>query len=104
MQGRLFEGYEIQADTIDIPGLGKVPLAKVRPDLDVHPGDAFEVRLRFYVSAPAYATSGMDGKGNFKGEFDRAFKAYADHQEYEVLAYVTKDERDEAFRTAHGAA
>ena len=105
MKGQLdFDGFEIQADTIKLPGIGMVPLTNVKADRDVHPGDAFEIRLRCYIGAPAFATSGMDGRGNFKGEFDRHFTAYADHQEYEVTRYITKAERDAMWAQEHGAA
>ncbi len=99
----LFDGYEVQADTIDLPGVGKVPLAKVKGDLDVHINDAFELRLLCYIGGPAFGTSGIDGQGNLKGEFDRHFKAYADKHDYEIGAYILKQERDAKYLSDHGA-
>ena len=105
MKGQLdFDGFEIQADTISVPGVGKkIGLGQIKADKEVHAGDAFDVMIRMYVGAPAFATDGMDGHGNFKGPFDRHFRAYPDEHRWEVVRYLTKAEVDAEYRNEHGA-
>ena len=100
-QRRLFDGYEIKADYVVLEGMGKLALDVVKPDLDVHIGDEFEVTMRFKLGSPEFPAK-FTGTGLMKGKFAQMFRAYPLDEGFAVTAYVTNEDREAQWQEAHG--
>jgi hypothetical protein len=101
-QSQLFDGFEVQAIYIDIPGLGKLPLAGVFGTTDVHGGDEFEAKVRFKVGLPS-PDAKFDKEGNMASQLGIVYKAQPLLHGLEVTGYLRKDDVEAAWRSNHGA-
>jgi len=107
-QERLFDGFEVQADLLEVPGLGKLgagPLlaaVAVAPE-DVHGGDVVVCNVPFVLYPPRPDGIKPDRKlGFFEGRFERVIRAFPFETGFEVISYTPKLQRDQDWHIAHG--
>jgi hypothetical protein len=103
-QPKLFEGYEIQAEYLVIPGIsGKLALREFLPAEVEEPqsGDMIELNIHYKLGLQRGVKFGNDG--HKKGEIADTWLATPMTDDIRVSAYLTKAEVDFLWERDHGA-
>jgi hypothetical protein len=102
-----FHGREVQEIYANIPGLGLVPIASLFPDgQDVQapePGEVWEVTLQL-VNERERTEEKHDKEGFATGVLTRVWDFKAVRPGLGVTGVYTRAQKDEQFKSGHGAA
>jgi hypothetical protein len=103
-QIRMFQGFEIQAEYLDVPGVSsKLALRKFIPDDVDQPeaGDVMELTIKFKIGVKNKIDFNNDG--NRKGEVADNWFAVPIVDEIHLSAYMSRDEWQRIWEEKHGA-
>ncbi len=103
-QQMLFDGRELQAVDVNVPGFGTKTLMQTGLKADnLHQGDEIEATVRYKV---AFVNHGANTapEGLEKAEFRRIYVLQPIKTSFKVTAHLSREDRESAWQSAHETA
>ena len=100
-QGLLFDGRELEVVEVAIPSIGSKTVQALGLDPDqLHTGDEIEATIRYRVTHKSGGAA-IDAEGFEKAEYGVTYVLAPVKTSFVVTAYLSRDEVEAAWQTAH---
>lgn len=99
-----FEGREITAIEVDVPGMGKVNIGELGLDEVPQEGDRIKVELEMVFGGPKIGSKKPDAHSGFTtGSTVRAHAAYIVGNTVKITGFLRASQVEELWQREHGA-